>query len=53
MDPIGNFSNYRTSLERAISEANQTKGTKGKRWVVPFFSLIVKDVYFMQQSSDK
>ncbi len=51
MDPVGNFSIYRAHLERAISEANQGKGKKN--WVIPFFSLIVKDIYFMQQSSAK
>lgn len=53
VDPVGNFSNYRSHLEKAISEVNQTRGDKPKRWVVPFFSLIVKDIYFLQQSSDK
>ncbi len=51
MDPMGNFSIYRHHLEKAVSEANQ--GKSGQRWVVPFFSLIVKDIYFMQQSSGK
>lgn len=48
MDPISNFSTYRGTLEKAIGQADAAKdGPHG--WVVPFFSLIVKDIYFMHE----
>ena len=46
VDPINNFSQYRQALEASISQADQTQE---RGWVVPFFSLIVKDIYFMHE----
>ena len=48
MDPISNFSTYRVTLEKAIGQADKAKDGPHS-WVVPFFSLIVKDIYFLHQ----
>lgn len=48
MDPVSNFGTYRSSLEKAIGQADASKDGPHS-WVVPFFSLIVKDVYFLHQ----
>lgn len=48
MDPISNFSMYRGTLEKAIGQADAAKDGPSS-WVVPFFSLIVKDIYFLHQ----
>lgn len=51
LDPSGNFANYRSRLERATTSA---RTMKMNTCVVPFFSLIVKDLYFQNESmSDK
>jgi len=44
---------YRNTLDKAIGHANLSK--EGPlSWVVPFFSLLVKDIYFLHQGmSDK
>ena len=48
MDPVGNFSVYRSALAKAIGQADAA--SEGPHsWVVPFFSLIVKDIYFLHQ----
>lgn len=44
MNPSFNFSNYRTALAEALPAADEEK------CVVPFFSLLVKDVYFLNHS---
>ena len=46
VDPINNFAQYRQALEASISQADQMQE---RGWVVPFFSLIVKDIYFMNE----
>ena len=46
VDPINNFAQYRQALEASISQADQAQK---RGWVVPFFSLIVKDIYFMHE----
>ena len=46
VDPINNFAQYRQALEASISQADQAQE---RGWVVPFFSLIVKDIYFMHE----
>lgn len=39
---------YRGTLEKAIGQADASKDGPHS-WVVPFFSLIVKDIYFLHQ----
>ena len=39
---------YRTALGKAIGQADKAKDGPHS-WVVPFFSLIVKDIYFLHQ----
>ena len=46
MDPLNNFSLYRKALEAAMGEASQSKD---ESCVVPFFSLLVKDIYFLHE----
>lgn len=46
VDPISNFSHYRQALEASISQADQPQE---RGWVIPFFSLIVKDIHFMHK----
>lgn len=48
VEPFSNFSTYRGALEKAISQANASKDGP-HCWVVPFFSLMVKDIYFMHE----
>ena len=48
MDPISNFGTYRGALDKAIGQADASKDGPHS-WVVPFFSLIVKDIYFMHE----
>ena len=51
MDPISNFGTYRGTLAKAIGQADaDTDGPHS--WVVPFFSLIVKDIYFLHQGKN-
>ena len=45
MNPSLNFSNYRTALAEAPSTGEDDK------CVVPFFSLLVKDIYFLNYST--
>jgi hypothetical protein len=47
MNPSLNFSNYRT----ALSEASASASTDDDMCVVPFFSLLVKDIYFLNIST--
>ena len=46
MNPFGNFSNYR----KALKEATGRKGDRKERAVVPFFSLLVKDLYMVNET---
>ena len=46
MNPFGNFSNYRKALKEAIEK----KGNREERPVVPFFSLLVKDLYMVNET---
>ncbi|KAK0156482.1 Ras-GEF domain-containing family member 1B-A [Merluccius polli] len=50
MDPSSNFSNYRTSLQGALHRSITATGPREKI-VIPFFSLLIKDLYFLNQSS--
>ncbi|KAM9777197.1 ras-GEF domain-containing family member 1B-A-like [Neosynchiropus ocellatus] len=48
MDPSGNFYNYRTALRGAAHRA--ATATSGReRVVVPFFGLLIKDLYFLNE----
>ena len=47
LDPSSNFSKYRGAMESAMSTARQEKD---RRCVVPFFSLIIKDLYFQNEA---
>lgn len=46
VDPFSNFTTYRQALETAIGQASKNKE---KTCVVPFFSLLVKDIYFLNE----
>ena len=46
LDPCNNFSTYRHALVSAIAQANKSRE---KICVVPFFSLLVKDIYFLNE----
>ncbi|XP_006814037.1 ras-GEF domain-containing family member 1B-like [Saccoglossus kowalevskii] len=48
MDPTSNFSNYRQSLRAAIQRSQASIGGCD-RIVIPFFSLLVKDIYFLNE----
>ncbi|XP_061760945.1 ras-GEF domain-containing family member 1B-A isoform X4 [Nerophis ophidion] len=50
MDASGNFYNYRTSLRGATQRSRSASSSREKMVVVPFFSLLVKDIYFLQQA---
>ena len=47
VDPVQNFSSYRQRLEKCIEQAGASK--EETKWVVPFFSLILKDIYFLHE----
>ncbi|XP_053726718.1 ras-GEF domain-containing family member 1B-A [Synchiropus splendidus] len=48
MDPSGNFYNYRTALRGAAHRA-ATATSSHEKIVVPFFSLLIKDLYFLNE----
>uniref|UniRef100_A0AAX7UMC7 Ras-GEF domain-containing protein n=1 Tax=Astatotilapia calliptera TaxID=8154 RepID=A0AAX7UMC7_ASTCA len=48
MDPTGNFYNYRTAL-RGAAHRSQTANSNRERIVIPFFSLLIKDIYFLNE----
>ncbi|CAL8308356.1 unnamed protein product [Arctogadus glacialis] len=48
MDPTGNFYNYRTAL-RGAAHRSQTANSSRERIVIPFFSLLIKDIYFLNE----
>ncbi|CAL8293833.1 ras-GEF domain-containing family member 1B-A [Gadus morhua] len=50
MDPSSNFSNYRRSLQGALQRSLSATSPREKV-VIPFFSLLIKDLYFLNQSS--
>ncbi|XP_066303850.1 ras-GEF domain-containing family member 1B-like isoform X2 [Branchiostoma lanceolatum] len=49
MDPTSNFSNYRASLMAALHRAAGAHSNR-ERIVIPFFSLMVKDIYFLNET---
>ncbi|KAA8589000.1 hypothetical protein FQN60_010345 [Etheostoma spectabile] len=48
MDPTGNFYNYRTAL-RGAAHRSRTANSNRERIVIPFFSLLIKDIYFLNE----
>ena len=46
LNPSGNFNEYRSALDRSVDAA---KLEKERRCVVPFFSLLIKDLYFLNE----
>ena len=48
MDPSSNFVSYRTTLQAAVSRSENATDKK-QRVVIPFFSLLLKDLYFVNE----
>uniref|UniRef100_A0A8C1HFZ5 RasGEF domain family, member 1Bb n=1 Tax=Cyprinus carpio carpio TaxID=630221 RepID=A0A8C1HFZ5_CYPCA len=48
MDPSSNFYNYRTAL-RGATQRSSTAHTSQEMIVIPFFSLFIKDIYFLNE----
>uniref|UniRef100_A0AAR2KPA8 Ras-GEF domain-containing protein n=1 Tax=Pygocentrus nattereri TaxID=42514 RepID=A0AAR2KPA8_PYGNA len=48
MDPSNNFYNYRTAL-RGATQRSATAHTAREKIVIPFFSLFIKDIYFLNE----
>uniref|UniRef100_A0A8C6P1L8 RasGEF domain family member 1B n=1 Tax=Nothobranchius furzeri TaxID=105023 RepID=A0A8C6P1L8_NOTFU len=48
MDPSSNFYNYRTALRGAM-QRSLTANSSREKIVVPFFSLLIKDIYFLNE----
>lgn len=48
IDPTSNFVSYRTTLQAAVSRSENTTDKK-QRVVIPFFSLLIKDLYFVNE----
>lgn len=48
MDPSSNFSNYRTALRGATQRSVMAHSSQ-ERIVIPFFSLLIKDIYFLNE----
>ncbi|CAL1616513.1 unnamed protein product [Knipowitschia caucasica] len=49
MDPSNNFSHYRTALRGATQRCLKAQSPHEKM-VIPFFSLLLKDLYFLNES---
>uniref|UniRef100_H3DH24 RasGEF domain family member 1B n=1 Tax=Tetraodon nigroviridis TaxID=99883 RepID=H3DH24_TETNG len=48
MDPSSNFYNYRTAL-RGATQRSVTANSSREKIVIPFFSLLIKDIYFLNE----
>uniref|UniRef100_A0A671T584 Ras-GEF domain-containing family member 1B-B n=1 Tax=Sinocyclocheilus anshuiensis TaxID=1608454 RepID=A0A671T584_9TELE len=48
MDPSSNFYSYRTAL-RGATQRSSTAHTSQEMIVIPFFSLFIKDIYFLNE----
>ncbi|XP_055343255.1 ras-GEF domain-containing family member 1B-like isoform X2 [Paramacrobiotus metropolitanus] len=48
MDPSGNFNSYRSTLKAAMWRS-EGASTEREKIIVPFFSLLVKDLYFLNE----
>ncbi len=49
MDPTSNFNTYRQSLKAAMQRALSAQEGACDKIVIPFFSLLVKDFYFLNE----
>ena len=50
MDPSSNFLSYRSTLKAAISRSEGATDQR-QRIVIPFFSLLVKDLYIVNEGT--
>ena len=50
MDPSSNFLSYRTTLKAAISRSEGATDQR-QRIIIPFFSLLVKDLFVVNEVS--
>ncbi|XP_029619682.1 ras-GEF domain-containing family member 1B-A [Salmo trutta] len=48
MDPSSNFYNYRTAF-RGATQRSRTANSTREKIVIPFFSLLIKDIYFLNE----
>ncbi|KAM9463389.1 ras-GEF domain-containing family member 1B-A-like isoform 4-T6 [Salvelinus alpinus] len=48
MNPSSNFYNYRTAL-RGATQRSRTANSTREKIVIPFFSLLIKDIYFLNE----
>ena len=48
IDPTSNFVSYRTTLQAAVTRSENATDKK-QRVVIPFFSLLIKDLYFVNE----
>jgi len=48
LDPSSNFVSYRTTLQAAVSRSENATDKK-QRVVIPFFTLLIKDLYFVNE----
>lgn len=48
MDPTSNFNSYRSTLKAAMWRSAGATDER-QRIVIPFFSLLVKDLYFLNE----
>ena len=51
MDPSNNFCSYRSCLKAAMWRCGREGGGERDKIVIPFFSLFVKDLYFLNEGS--
>lgn len=49
MDPTSNFTTYRQSLKAGMQRALTAQEGACDKIVIPFFSLLVKDLYFLNE----
>ena len=49
MNPTSNFATYRQSLTAAMQRALSAQEGACDKIVIPFFSLLVKDLYFLNE----
>uniref|UniRef100_T1GD48 Ras-GEF domain-containing protein n=1 Tax=Megaselia scalaris TaxID=36166 RepID=T1GD48_MEGSC len=50
MDPTSNFNSYRSTLKAAIWRAGKNgANNEREKIIIPFFSLLVKDLYFLNE----
>ena len=48
MDPSSNFISYRSTLKAAVSRSEGATDSR-QRVIIPFFSLLIKDLYFVNE----